>query len=189
MMMLREKIRLGSILAIFLGFAGVLFVARPGTGGLDPAMILALISALAYSAQSLLARYLGPTESAKGMTFYSMISFILLSGLTGLLFGTGWLDQFSHPSAQYLFRAWSFPNPEQWLLILAVGIIAAAGFLCISQAYRLGRASDIAPFEYSSLPFAVLWGWLIWNDIPSSLTLVGSGLIIAGGICALRLKR
>ena len=59
-------------------------------------MILALVSALAYSAQSLLARKLGPTESALGMTFHSQIAFIVLSGLTGLAFGTGWLDQIDH---------------------------------------------------------------------------------------------
>ena len=65
-------------------------------------------------------------------------------------------------------------------------MIAAAGFFCISQAYRLGRASVVAPFEYSSLPFAVLWGWMIWSEIPTTTTIAGSLLIIASGLYVLR---
>lgn len=172
--------------AILVGFSGVLFVAKPGFEGLDPAMLLALGAALAYSAQSLLARRLGATESALTMTFYSQIAFVALSGTTAVLFGSGWMDAFDHPSFQYLFRAWTVPTAEQALLILVLGIIATVGFLCISQAYRLAKASFVAPFEYSSLPFAVLWGWLFWNSVPSTATIIGSLLIVAGGIYALR---
>ena len=184
--LLGEKVGFRSWLAIFVGFLGVLLVVQPNADGIDPAMILALISALAYSAQSLMARKLGATESALGMTFYSMIAFMVLSGATGLIFGNGWLNGFDHPSAQYLFRAWTIPTLAQAGLIVAVGIIAAAGFYCISQAYRLGRASVVAPFEYSSLPFAALWGWLFWSSVPTGTTILGSLLIVGSGIYALR---
>lgn len=184
--LLGEKVGLRSFIAIFVGFVGVILVAQPNAEGVDPAMILALISALAYSAQSLLARKLAATESGLGMTFYSMIAFIVFSGMMGLGFGTGWLNDFEHPSAQYLFRAWSTPTLEQTGLIIAVGLVAAAGFYCISQAYRLGRASVVAPFEYSSLPFAAFWGWLFWDSLPTDTTILGSILIVGSGIYALQ---
>lgn len=180
--LLGEKVGWRSWLAITAGFLGVVFVAQPSADGIEPAMILAIVSACAYSAQSLLARLLGPTESALRMTFYSMLTFVALSGAMGLAFGSGWLDRFDHPSAQYLFRAWSVPDLSQTALIVAVGLIAAAGFYCISQAYRLGEANSIAPFEYSSLPVAVLWGWLFWGDIPGSTTITGSMLIVGSGL-------
>lgn len=183
---LGESVTLRSWLAILVGFVGIILVAQPSVEGIEPAMILALISAFMYSAQSLLARKLGSTESALGMTFYSMLTFVALSGLLGLLFGNGWLDSFAHPSAQYLFRAWALPTARQFGLILTVGIVAAIGFLCISQAYRLGQASDIAPFEYSSLPFAVFWGWLFWNEVPGLMTILGAVLIIGSGLYAIR---
>ncbi|WP_420548387.1 DMT family transporter [Curvivirga sp.] len=179
---LGEKVGLRSWLAIFVGFGGVILVAQPGSSGIEPAMILALLSAVAYSAQSLLARKLGSTESALGMTFYSQLAFIALSGIVGLTLGSGWMDEISHPSAQYLLRAWSVPTLTQIGLIIALGFISAAGFFCISQAYRLGRANAVAPFEYSSLPFAVLWGWLFWGAIPTSTTVMGSLLIVASGL-------
>lgn len=184
--LLGEPMRARNLLAIMGGFAGVLLIARPSPDGFDPAMILALCAALAYSAQSLLARKLGATESALTMTFYSQVAFVVLSGLTGLLFGQGWLDVIDHPSFQYLFRAWSVPTIEQTALILALGLIGTIGFLCISQAYRLGQASRIAPFEYSSLPFAVFWGWLLWHDIPELPIVIGSLIIVGSGLFALK---
>ncbi len=183
---LGETVRIRSWLAILVGFSGIVLVAQPSVDGVEPAMILALVSAFAYSAQSLLARKLGPTESALGMTFYSMITFVVLSGFLGLAFGNGWLDHFDHPSAQYLFRAWSWPTAEQSGLIITVGLVAAIGFLCISQAYRLGQASVVAPFEYSSLPFAVFWGWLFWGEVPGLMTILGSALIIGSGLYVIR---
>jgi len=184
--LLGERVGIRSWLAIVVGFLGVLLVASPSTDGVEPAMILAIISACAYSAQSLLARKLGPTESALRMTFYSMLTFVVLSGAMGILFGTGWMNQFDHPSAQYLFRAWSVPTLPQAGLVFAVGLIAAVGFYCISQAYRIGRANRIAPFEYSSLPFAVLWGWIIWSSVPTVATIAGSTLIVGSGLFLIR---
>ncbi len=180
--LLGERVGLVSWIAILVGFSGVILVAQPGAGGLEPAMILALVSAAAYSGQSLMARMLGPTESALRMTFYSMLTFVVLSGGLGLLFGSGWMNRFDHPSAQYLFRAWEVPTLAQSGLIVTVGLVAAAGFYCISQAYRLGSANRVAPFEYSSLPFAVFWGWLIWDAVPSATTVLGSALIIGSGL-------
>ncbi|MET1415297.1 DMT family transporter [Roseibium sp. HPY-6] len=182
---LGERVGIKSLIAILVGFAGVILVARPSLRGVEPAMFLALVAAISYSAQSLLARKLGATESALTMTFYSQVAFVLLSGTTALVFGAGGLDQFDHPSFQYLFRAWTLPTPEQVFLIGLLGIIGTIGFLCISQAYRLGKASLVAPFEYSSLPYAVFWGWLFWGAIPGGLTIAGSLLIVAGGVYAL----
>ncbi|MEM9044840.1 MAG: DMT family transporter [Pseudomonadota bacterium] len=179
---LGETVGLRVWIAVILGFIGVVLVARPSADGIEPAMILAVISAIAYSAQILLTRRLGSTESALGMTFYLTLMFVLFSGLTGLVFGTGWMDQFEHPSAAYLFRAWTVPSVAQTGLLLAVGLTGTIGFYCISQAYRFGHANRMAPFEYSSLPFAVLWGWMFWGSLPTIWTVFGSALIVGGGL-------
>ncbi|MEM9603314.1 MAG: DMT family transporter [Pseudomonadota bacterium] len=160
----------------------VFLVARPNAGRVEPAMLLAIVSAIAYSAQILLTSRLGSSESALGMTFYLTLMFVLLSGVTGVVFGSGWMDQFAHPSATYLFRAWNMPSLFQTALFLALGLTGTVGFYCISQAYRLAKANEMAPFEYSSLPFAVLWGWLFWGALPAVTTVLGSVLIVAGGL-------
>ncbi|MEM1232578.1 MAG: DMT family transporter [Pseudomonadota bacterium] len=113
---------------IFVGFIGVILVARPNADGIEPAMVLAIISAMAYSAQILLTRLLGSSDSALSMTFYLTLMFVLFSGLTGLTFGSGWMDRFDHPSAAYLFRAWSVPSLLQAGLFLALGLTGTIGF-------------------------------------------------------------
>ena len=74
------------------------------------------------------------------------------------------------------------------LLFLALGLTGTVGFYCISQAYRYGQANQMAPFEYSSLPFAVLWGWMFWGSLPTVTTLLGSILIVGGGLFVVSLE-
>jgi len=179
---LGEMVGLRVWIAIVAGFIGVLLVAQPNADGIEPAMVLAIISAIAYSAQILLTRLLGSSDSALSMTFYLTLMFVVFSGITGLVFGSGWMDHFAHPSAAYLFRAWSVPSLFQTGLFFALGLTGTIGFYCISQAYRYGHANQMAPFEYSSLPFAVLWGWMIWDALPSLSTILGGVLIVGGGL-------
>ncbi len=179
---LGEKVGSRVWIAVLAGFVGVVLVAQPNADGIEPAMVMAIISAIAYSAQILLTRLLGSSDSALSMTFYLTLMFVMFSGLTGLVFGSGWMDQFDHPSAAYLFRAWSVPSLFQAGLFLALGLTGTIGFYCISQAYRYGHASQMAPFEYSSLPFAVLWGWMIWGALPGVATILGGALIVVGGL-------
>ena len=69
-----------------------------------------------------------------------------------------------------------------WQLLLLCGLIVACGGYLISQAYRLGEAPAVAPFEYASLPFALLVGYLFWGDWPDWRAFVGAGLIIGSGL-------
>ena len=62
----------------------------------------------------------------------------------------------------------------------ACGLIAAFGFYFLSQAYRLAKATSVAPFEYVSLPLAAFWGYLFWNEVPDATTVLGVALIVVG---------
>jgi len=73
-----------------------------------------------------------------------------------------------------MLRARSWPGLEQYQLLLACGLIAACGGYLISQAYRLAQAPAIAPFEYASLPFALVVGYYLWGDWPDWPAFVGS---------------
>ena len=184
--LLGEKIGIRSLLAALVGFIGVLVVIRPEQGDVDPAMLLCLFSAVAYAGQSLLSRILGKTESGSGIAFYSMLTFIGFSGVMGLLLGSGAFNQFDHPSAEFLLRAWIWPSGEQLGLIMVIGVIAGLGFYWLAQAYRVGSSSIVAPFEYASLPFAILWGWVFWGSMPETNVIAGSLLIVGSGLYIIR---
>ena len=179
---LAEAVGFRRWIAIAVGFIGVLVVVRPDGGSFDPAMILGIASAFFYAGQSLLSRVLGKTESGATMAFYSMAAFIGFSAVAGLVFGSGAFDQVDHGSARFLLRAWGWPTVEQFGLIVMIGLIAGLGFYWLAQAYRVGSASIVAPFEYTSLPFAVFWGWLFWQNIPDMDTILGSLLIVGSGL-------
>ncbi len=180
--LLKEKVGLRRVTAVLFGFCGVIVVARPGGGDIDPAMYLAVGAAISYGVMVILTRKVAAAERGSTLSFYSMITFIVASGLAGLLFGDGSLAELDHPSAQFLFRAWTMPSANDFLLISICGVIAGVGFYCLTQAYRLAPASSIAPFEYSSLPLAVLWGYLFWAELPGPATIAGLALIVGSGL-------
>ena len=127
-------------------------------------------------------RKIGKGEKGSTMSFYAMLVFILGSTTMGLFMGDGRFDTEAHGSAQFLLRAWTVPSWRDFGLIAVCGVIAAFGFVCLTQAYRLAPASTAAPFEYCSLPWAVLWGFVVWNTLPGVQTLFGVLLIVGSGL-------
>ena len=77
---------------------------------------------------------------------------------------------------------WSWPTALDWLLLAASGLAGGLGHLCIIRALRLAPASVVAPFTYSSLIWAVLFGFVIWGDWPDLWTWAGAALIISSGL-------
>lgn len=179
---LGEAVGLRRWLAVSVGFIGVLVMVGPPGGGLDPAMLLAVGSAFAYAGQILMTRRLSRTEAGSTLAFYAMLTFVAASGVVGLAIGDGRFAGSVHPSLAFLLRPWVWPAGADLFLLAICGLIAGTGFYCLGQAYRLGPVSVIAPFEYSSLPWAILWGYLIWADLPSWLTLLGVALVVGSGL-------
>ena len=180
--LLGERVGFYRWLAVGIGFVGVVVVMRPGGGTIDPAMLLAVAAALSYGTMVLMTRRLSKTEAGSTMSFHSMIVFLIASGLIGLTIGDGRLDSADHPSAQFLLRAWTWPTATDFALFCVCGLIAGAGFYLLSQAYRVAPASVVAPFEYSSLPWASLWGYVFWAELPGGQTLTGVVLVVGAGL-------
>jgi drug/metabolite transporter (DMT)-like permease len=169
-------------LAVVIGFIGVLIVMWDKIGTVEFAVVLPMFSALCYALAQIHARYIGATESAPTLAFYSTIVFLILSGLAGLFTGTGALDHWTHPSLAFLLRPWSWPEPQHLALMLACGLIAGIGIYCLSQGYRLAQANEAALFEYTALPWAILWGYLFFSEIPFLTTYLGVALVILAGL-------
>ena len=187
--LLHEAVGFRRWLAVAAGFLGVLVVLRPDGLTLEPAMILGLAAALLYACMVILTRYIGRSESGAGLSFYSMVVFVVASAVTGLIMGDGRFAVSDHASAQFLLRAWVVPTWVDFGLIAICGIIAGVGFFCLVQAYRLSPPSIVAPFEYTALPWAVLWGYVFWGDLPDSYTLAGILLVVGSGLYIIHRER
>jgi drug/metabolite transporter (DMT)-like permease len=146
------------------------------------------MAALSYAVMTMMTRKLGMRDSAGALTFYIQVSFPFISLAVGLAIGDGSFDRHANPSASFLLRAWRWPDQSQIQLLLLCGFMVTFGGYLLSQAYRLGEASAVAPFEYASMPFALLIGFYLWGDWPDSIAFVGSGLIIFGGLLVILLE-
>jgi len=80
---------------------------------------------------------------------------------------------------------WLTPSTADLMLFLFMGLIGTASMSLITQGYRFAPASVIAPFDYSTLIWAVLLGWLIWEDVPGPNVWLGAFLLIGSGLYTL----
>ncbi len=185
---LGEKVGLSRWIVILIGLIGVLVMVRPGAEVFALTSLLPILAALSYAIMQMMTRKLGMHERAGTLTFYIQLAFLLISSLIGLSIGDGRLDTMGNPTSEFLLRAWIWPLPDDLGLLALCGLIVAFGGYLLSQAYRLGQASAVAPFEYSSLPFALIIGYYLWGDWPDLTSFVGSGLIIFSGLLIVYLE-
>jgi S-adenosylmethionine uptake transporter len=142
-----------------------------------------------YALTVMLTRKLKTNDSSATMSYFSsqvyLAAAIFLAPLPLII---GELPN-AHPSIAFVLRAWSLPSLVDLLIMSGTGLIWAAWMYLISRAYSLAEASVAAPFEYISLPINIMWGFLIWGDLPTWLTLGGAALTLASGLYVLYRER
>ena len=180
--LLGERVGWRRWLAVGIGMLGVVIMVRPSGAVIQYVALLPLIAALGYAGTQLMTRRLGATDGASTMSFYIQLALLAASAVMGLVVGDGRFAGGGQANMEFLLRAWIMPTPVDIALFAASGFTVAIGGFAISQAYRLAAATTVAPFEYLALPFAVLWGYLIWGDFPDLFTFLGIALIVAGGL-------
>lgn len=162
--MLGEKVGLRRWSAVFVGFAGVLVIIQPGGTAIQPAAFGALASAGLYALAMVLVSRLGTTESSAAITFYFSLFGTVTGAVLLLLFG------------------WTETTPQDFAMLAAVGIIGGIAQLFMTKAFRLGEAAVISPLKYSSMIWVVLFGYLIWGELPAPHVVVGVAIVIASGL-------
>lgn len=150
--------------AIAVGFIGVLIVAQPSGGGWNAlGVALGLTGAVLNSSLATMLRHLGESESPDTMTFY-----FLLIGLVGLA-----------PAMPFVA---SPPSWDEFWLLAGLGVSGAAMPLLIATAFKYAPAALVAPFNYTQMIWATLFGWAIFSEVPESNILIGSAIIIGSSL-------
>jgi drug/metabolite transporter (DMT)-like permease len=166
---LREWVSARRTAVALVGFGGVLVIVRPG-GSMDPAMAIALAGGALIAGSIILLRILSRDDDTVSLLFYS--------GIAGTTF-----------TAVPAVLAWQWPTPAQWGLIAVVAVFGVAGQSCFMKGYAAGEASAMAPFDYTRLLFATLWGFLVFGELPDAWTWVGSAILLGATWYALHLQR
>lgn len=180
--LLHERVGVHRWLAVLIGFGGVAIIANPQAGGLSWGIVFALVSATAYSGVILITRLMGGTETSSGVSFYSILLYLVYSSVLGLGIGDGAYMMADHPAFDFLLRAWTVPVAPDFGLMALCGIIWGVAFYLLTRAYMLASAVTVAPFEYTAMPLAVLWGYVFWQEIPALSDVSGIALIVGAGI-------
>lgn len=150
--------------AIAIGLVGVIVVLRPtGAGMISLAGLAVVAAAFGYAVSAVTVRILARTDSSQSMMVW-LLAFIALGA--GALAAPGWVP----------LRA-----GDAWI-IAAIGLAGALGQYAITEAFRWGEASFIAPLEYTALVWGVLLDATLWGVLPDAVTWLGAGIIIASGL-------
>ena len=150
--------------AVTVGFLGVLVIATPGEGVISLGAGLVLLGALFYALLMLTARRNSHAASSYALTFYA--SLVPLPVAAALVPVSGWVT----------------PGWGDLGLYLAVGLLGGSAALSLTAAFRHAPAAVIAPFEYMSLLWATLIGWLVWAEWPAPEVWIGVALVAASGL-------
>lgn len=179
---LGEKVGRRRWIALFVGFMGVLLIVQPGSATFNLGSIFALSATLFYALSVMVTRKLQTTDSSATMAYYSSLVYLVLSFiLAPLPIVVGEIPD-AHPSIAFLFRAWTMPTLLDWVIMSGLGLVWAAGMYFVARAYSLAQASVVAPFEYAPLLFNVMWGFFLWREIPTLMTLAGTFLTLLSGM-------
>jgi drug/metabolite transporter (DMT)-like permease len=169
--MLGEWIGWRRWIAILVGFSGVLLVARPGAGGIHPAALLILASALCYALYSISTRVLSRSDSDATTNFYSnLVGAAVITVAVPFV----WTPQ---------------GDPKVIALMSSMGLLSGTGHYLLIRAHRLAPASILAPFIYTEIVWMIALGFLVFGDLPNTWTLAGVAVVILSGLYLLYRER
>jgi drug/metabolite transporter (DMT)-like permease len=163
---LKEKVGMHRWSAVIVGLIGVIIIVRPGGSFWHLVSIMPLIGALFFALFQILTRLLSTTEKTHTTLFYT--------GLGGL----GW-------SSLIMPFVWVTPTPIHILVFVATGILGALAHLCMINAFDYAEASLLAPYNYTKLLWVSVFGYFVFDDIPSFEMWVGALVIVSAGLYVL----
>ncbi len=163
-LLLSEKVGRHRWAAVFVGFIGVLIMARPVPGEMNvPGVTLGILSALGAAGAMVAIRQISDTEKGPTIVFYFTLGGVVL-GAVGSMFH------------------WVTPDPMTLGLLIVAGLIGGVGQLFLTEALRQAPIGVIAPFDYTQLIWATGLGLVIWGELPHPLTLVGAVIVAGSGV-------
>ena len=165
--LLSEKVGIYRWLAVIIGFIGILIITEPGITNLNIYYIFPIIFCLGLSYVAITIRQLSSTEPVWLISFYFSLSITLLSFLT-------------------IPQGWIMPSLNHFVLLSFIGIFGGVANLWLSQSYKYSEVSLVTPLKYLALVFAIIFGFFIWDEVPTIKNLVGAFLVIISTLIIFR---
>ncbi len=159
------------ILAIGLGFAGMLLIVRPGPDGFSIYSLYALVAVVSVTARDLITRRMSARIPSLVVTLATSLSITLAAGIATTA------------------RGWQVVPSGAGAMVACAAVFVLTGYLCSVLVMREGDVGFIAPFRYSSLIWALTLGWIVFGDWPDAVTMCGVVLVVGAGLFTLFRER
>lgn len=163
---LAERVGVRRWIAVTVGFAGILIILRPGVGLFDPVVLAPLLGACTYSSYQILTKLVGRRDRQGTTQFFT--------GISGLF----WF------SLAVPF-VWVAPDSSGWWWLCIAAVGGTLAHILIIRGLHLAPASTLQPFNYSMLVAAAALGYVVFDDVPDTLTTVGAAIVVGSGLYAL----
>tara|TARA_B110000211_G_scaffold1295_1_gene1560 strand:- start:21 stop:884 length:864 start_codon:yes stop_codon:yes gene_type:complete len=164
---LKEKVSTKTWVAIFIGFIGVLIILRPTSSIFDPKALLPLVAAFALGLYQVITKKVSEYDATEVSLFYTSVVGIIIMSFLALSF-------------------WRPINSSSYILFLAIGVFFSLGIYLQIIALSKSRASIIQPFHYTLIFWAIILGYIFYDDIPDFFTIIGALIITASGIFVIK---
>mgnify|MGYP001373927208 FL=1 len=165
--LLNEKVGFYRWLAVFVGFIGIIIISEPGLSSLNFYYIYPIIFCLGLSYVAIAIRKLSSTEPVWLISFFFSFSILIFSFFS-------------------LYQKWIMPSLIDLILLSSIGILGGIANLWLSQSYKFSEVSLVSPLKYLALVFAIVFGYFIWDEIPTIKTLMGALLVILSSFIIFR---
>ena len=160
---LKEYVDIRRWAGVIIGMLGALIIIGPGSDVFSITMVLPAIAALCYASYVISTRYLSQGEPAVTNFIYSSLIGSILSSIL-------------------VIPSWTPINTEELFVFSGFGLLGALGHILLIYAFRMSEASFLAPFIYMNLVYGSLWGFFLFDEIPSFFTISGAAVIVSSGI-------
>ena len=164
---LKEKVSTKTWVAIFIGFIGVLIILRPTSSIFDPKALLPLVAAFVLGLYQIITKKVSEYDSTEVSLFYTSIVGIITMSFLASSF-------------------WKPIDPSLYILFLAIGVFFSLGIYLQIIALSKTRASIIQPFHYTLIFWAIILGYIFYDDIPDIFTIIGALIITISGIFVIK---
>lgn len=151
--------------AIVIGFVGIVLILKPGCGIFQPVAVVGLGAGLFAALAMVSIRRMSASEPTIRIVFYFTLLGTIISGVP-------------------LAWSWQSPDSKIWWFLVLIGLLAAVGQFFLTKGYGLAPAAQVGPFTYMNILFAILFGWLFWEESLDAVTWIGAFLICAAGVVA-----
>ena len=163
---LKEKVSPKTWVAIFIGFIGVLIILRPTSSIFDTKALLPLVAAFMLGLYQIVTKKVSENDSNETSLFYTSIIGMIIMTLLATNF-------------------WSPVDSSSYIMFLAIGVFFSLGLYLQIIALSKARASILQPFHYTLIFWAIIFGYIFYNDVPDMFTIIGALVITCSGIFVL----